>query len=324
MQLERRLLPAEEAVAGELDLELDALAADGRLDEDGVVVVPVEPLRRETAEPQRRLARGVPEKIDAAAGPVGRDGRRAAEPVRRPERPEALAELGGPELELLRLLVRDPLDRAGDEELVRLDRGRSGRAPAAARTSAPSGRACTRDGGSSVRGYCDDAVRAVQQALARLRREEVEARRIDGRAAASRPREPSSARPRARRRAPLAARPRAGSPRPPGRPSSRPRPRAAPSRPRRRRRRRSRAPRAPRRARRAAAARTGRTPRPRRPPGGCRRSRGRSARSAACGSRSSGIEKPPKPIASPPTSVSTRFIAGEPMNAATKTFAGWS
>jgi hypothetical protein len=57
VQLDRRLLLAEEAVAGELDLELDPLPARRALQQRCVAVMLVQALRRATVQPQRRLAR---------------------------------------------------------------------------------------------------------------------------------------------------------------------------------------------------------------------------------------------------------------------------
>ena len=115
----RRVLLAEEAVAGELDLELDALAAGRPLDEDGIPMVRCSGPATGTppSHSVASLAR-IPDEVDAAAAPAGRHRRRAAEPMRRPERPEALAELGRPVVERLRVLASDPVDGARDEELV--------------------------------------------------------------------------------------------------------------------------------------------------------------------------------------------------------------
>jgi hypothetical protein len=63
-----------------------------------------------------------PEQIDAAAAPLVGNARADAKPVRRPERTEVLAEPGRPVLQLLRFLPRDPVDRTGDEQLVRRTR----------------------------------------------------------------------------------------------------------------------------------------------------------------------------------------------------------
>jgi hypothetical protein len=99
-------LGAEEPVAGELDL---AVARERRVE-----VERVQPLDGAAVTPERRLAAGVPEELD---DPVPAPGAKL-EPVGRPERPEALAELRRAVLELLCLRPRDPLDRPGDEQLV--------------------------------------------------------------------------------------------------------------------------------------------------------------------------------------------------------------
>jgi hypothetical protein len=116
-QLDGRVLPAEEAVARELDLEADPSAALRIPGDDGVVVMAVQALRGAAVEPEGGLAVGIPEQVDAAAGPCLGDGRRTPEPVGRPERPETLAERRRPVLELLRLVAGDPVDGAGDEQL---------------------------------------------------------------------------------------------------------------------------------------------------------------------------------------------------------------
>jgi hypothetical protein len=109
-ELRRVPLVAEEAVARELDVAL--LAGPGRVE-----VERVQPLDRAAVAPERRLAARVPEQVDARAR---RRRRRAdAEPVGRPERAEALPGRRWAVLEPLRLLPRDPPDRAGDEQLVR-------------------------------------------------------------------------------------------------------------------------------------------------------------------------------------------------------------
>ena len=118
VQLDRGLLPAEEAVAGQLDLERDRIAAGRAPHEHRVEVVPVQALHRYAVEPERRLARRVPQQLDARARPRLRDGRAHAEPVRRPERSEPLAERRRPVVERLRLVVRDAVDLRADEQLV--------------------------------------------------------------------------------------------------------------------------------------------------------------------------------------------------------------
>ena len=56
------------------------------------------------ADPERRLAVAHPEQVDPLAGPLLGDGRLHPKPVRRPQRPEPLAQLGVAVLELVGLL----------------------------------------------------------------------------------------------------------------------------------------------------------------------------------------------------------------------------
>ena len=143
---------AEHAVARELDRERDPRRPSPRSCERRVRVVAVEPLRGTAVEPERRLARGVPEQVDAPARPLVRHGRRGPEPVRGPERAEALAQLGRPVVE--RLSPRRSAIRStglGYEQLVERPRLRPDRARGAVPRPAPGGRACTRGGGSSRR-----------------------------------------------------------------------------------------------------------------------------------------------------------------------------
>ena len=129
-QLDRGRLSAEEPVACELDVEFED-AGHGVVGEDGVGVVLVEPGGHAAVDPYGRLAVRLPQEVDALAAPVLGNGRVAAEPVRRPERPEPLAELDRPVPERLRLVPGDALHARGDEQLVnrsrtRVDRARGG------------------------------------------------------------------------------------------------------------------------------------------------------------------------------------------------------
>jgi hypothetical protein len=109
-ELRRRLLLAEEAVAGELDLARAARERRGAMER-------VQPVQRAALLPQRRLAARVPQQVDLAL----RRRRADAEPVGRPQRAEPLAECDRPVVERLRLLPGDPVDGAGDEQLVGRD-----------------------------------------------------------------------------------------------------------------------------------------------------------------------------------------------------------
>ena len=111
----------EHAVARKLDLELERarLRAGG---DHGIrplaATAGVEALHHAPVLPQRRLAPRDEEQIDARAAPGIRHGRAHTQPERRPERPETLADLDGAVVEPLRLAPGDPIDRAGDEQLV--------------------------------------------------------------------------------------------------------------------------------------------------------------------------------------------------------------
>ncbi len=94
-------------VAGELDLE-------ARPRKRRVVVPAVEPVQRAPVLPERRLASGLPQEPGMLAFEV----RLELEPPGRPARAEALARIERPVLEQLRLLPRDPPDRACDQDPV--------------------------------------------------------------------------------------------------------------------------------------------------------------------------------------------------------------
>jgi hypothetical protein len=127
-ELERVVLPAEHAVARHLDGEGEDARLRAAL-QHRLGVMAVEPLDGNLVQPERRLARRVPEQVDAAPGPLLGHGRARLEPVRGPERPEALAELGRPQLEPVRLVERDPVGGAAHEQLVERARVRPDERP---------------------------------------------------------------------------------------------------------------------------------------------------------------------------------------------------
>ena len=144
----------EEPVARELDLALEGPRL-GPLRENRVgtlaAAARVQALDDAAVVPERGLAPGCEEQIDAPPPPLGRDRRAQAEPERRPQRPEALADLDRPVLEGLGVRPRDPVDGAGDDELV----DRSG--VAIDELSQAFGRLC--EAGSGVFEVADQAAR---------------------------------------------------------------------------------------------------------------------------------------------------------------------
>ena len=121
LQLGRRVLGAEHPVARELDLQLERPGlCTPRQHGVGPLAVAarVQPLQDAAVAPERRLALRDEEQVDATPAPLLRHGRANAEPVRRPERPEALAQHGGPVVERLRLLPGDAIDRRAHEHVV--------------------------------------------------------------------------------------------------------------------------------------------------------------------------------------------------------------
>src|SRR5205807_3548148 len=115
---------AEEAVAGELDAEVEALAAGGACEHHGVgagtVGTGVEALDGPAVHPEGRLAVADPEQVDALAAPLLRNGCAHLEPVGGPERAEALSKPGGAVVETVGIVEVDPVDRPGYEELIRV------------------------------------------------------------------------------------------------------------------------------------------------------------------------------------------------------------
>src|SRR5581483_6539920 len=93
-ELDRRLRAAEEPVARELDLPHEP-ARLGHVGERRLRVMLVEADDDAAAVPERRLAVRQPEEIDPRAAPLLGQRRAQAEPVRRPQGAEPLAELGG-------------------------------------------------------------------------------------------------------------------------------------------------------------------------------------------------------------------------------------
>src|SRR5689334_1494753 len=115
---------AEEAVAGELDAKVEALATGGAREQHGIragaVGAGVQALQRAAIHPERRLAVADPEQVDALAAPAVGDRGGDSEPVGGPERPEALAELAGAVVEPLGLGEVDAADGPGNEQLIRV------------------------------------------------------------------------------------------------------------------------------------------------------------------------------------------------------------
>ena len=116
------MLAAEHPVAGQLDLERQALAALRLVEEARIGTLArsagVQALERPAFDPELSLAVRDEEEVDPAPLPGLWDRRLDSEPPRRPEWAEVLSEPGLAEVEGLRLLPRDPIDRAGDEDLV--------------------------------------------------------------------------------------------------------------------------------------------------------------------------------------------------------------
>ncbi len=112
----------ERVVAGDLEGERDRLSPARGVDQRRVgarlAVGAVEALERPPVDPERRLAAGVGDHVDASAGPPGRHGGRDAEPVGGEERPELGAERHGRVGERIGLLGGDAADRARDLERV--------------------------------------------------------------------------------------------------------------------------------------------------------------------------------------------------------------
>ena len=112
----------EGVVAGDLERERDGLSPARGLDQRRVGARlargAVEALDRPPADPERRLAAGVGDQVDAGAGPVRRHGGRDAQPVGGEQRPELGAERDGRVVERVGLRGGDPVDRAGDLERV--------------------------------------------------------------------------------------------------------------------------------------------------------------------------------------------------------------
>ena len=121
-QLRRRVHRAHEAVAGELDLQRRSGPAPRSRRARHRAARPRRPCSAPGGWPRRARA---PPRCARRRG--GRRARRAtprarstphAEPVRRPQRPEALADLGRPVLQRLRLVPRDPVHGPGDQHRV--------------------------------------------------------------------------------------------------------------------------------------------------------------------------------------------------------------
>ena len=117
-----RVGQAHEVVAGHLQHQLDATARRAERGGGAVVAAALdEPLYGLGVAEEQRLAAAVPDELDRPAGPVLGDGGGQAEPVRRPLRPERLADLRRTVRERLRLRVRDAPGPLAHEQLVGRD-----------------------------------------------------------------------------------------------------------------------------------------------------------------------------------------------------------
>ena len=120
-RIERGIDPrqlAELAVARQLDAQVELLPARRRVEhgrvDPGALRARVQTLHGAPADPERRLAVAHPQEVDPLAGPLVGHGRLHPEPVRRPQRTEAVAERGVAVVEPLCLLQRDAVDRPRD------------------------------------------------------------------------------------------------------------------------------------------------------------------------------------------------------------------
>ena len=145
----------EEAVAGELDAQVEPLARGRRLAQHGVhagaLGAGVQPLERPAALPQRGLAVADPQQIDALTLPALRHGRLDLEPVGGPERPERLAQLAVAVVEQLCIGRLDAIDRARRRPAARGRRRRRGSARGSGPRPGRCARACRRGGAASAR-----------------------------------------------------------------------------------------------------------------------------------------------------------------------------
>ena len=111
----RRLEPAELAVAGQLDPQIQPFAAGRRIDQQridpGTVRAAVESLERAPVHPQRRLAVADPQQVDAFACPLGGHVRRYPKPVGGPQRAEPVAEIRVAVGQCVGLVRRDAVHR---------------------------------------------------------------------------------------------------------------------------------------------------------------------------------------------------------------------
>ena len=105
----------ELAVACELDPQVEMLAAGGVLNQQRVgprpLVAGVEALDRPAVDPQRGLAVGDPQQVDALSRPLRRHGGLHLKPEGCPQRPELLAQPGVAVGQRLGLIDRDAVDR---------------------------------------------------------------------------------------------------------------------------------------------------------------------------------------------------------------------
>jgi hypothetical protein len=120
--------PAEGAVAGHLDTQVELLAAAAAVEQERVRARPVgtrvQPLDAAAVDPQRRLAVRDPEQVDPRARPGFGDGGADPKPPRAPERAELLPHARGAEFQRCRLVQSDPAGRPGDlQQVRRLQRG---------------------------------------------------------------------------------------------------------------------------------------------------------------------------------------------------------
>ena len=118
----RRLEPAEHAVAGEFDAQIQPFAAGRRIDQQridpGTVRAAVESLERAPVHPQRRLAVADPQQVDAFACPLGGHVRRYPKPVAGPQRAEPVAEIRVAVGQCVGLVRRDAVHRPSNLEYL--------------------------------------------------------------------------------------------------------------------------------------------------------------------------------------------------------------